>query len=192
MSAGRNLITLFSSVNNLSRSFSSLRPRRLRTMHRAHRANAAHAHARRIDTHRTNSAHASIGAACSDSIASARDATTVIATTANGMHATCEGIAHVAANRCRFSRRTSAFARKLRELFATFRLASRPPRRAMRRRAGRTHEGHGLAQHTSHHRQPAKKNPRRFRRGFRHAHGNAISVLRFPAARHIRRGRTGR
>lgn len=182
VSAGRNLITLFSSVNNLSRSFPSPCARRACTTRHSRRDNATRARVRRIDARCTNVAHASGGAAHSDSRECAHNATSIIATIANDIGTTCEGAARVVANQRRISRRTSAFARKLRELSAAFRLAARPPRRAMRRRAGRTRQGNDLARDASRRRQPARKNPRRFRRGFRATHGNAISALRFPAA----------
>lgn len=182
MSAGRNLITLFSSVNNLSRSFSPLRSRRVRTTRRAQRANAARAPARRLDTHRTNATQASIGAACSDPGAHAQSAAIAIATIAIDMHATREGIALAVAAGRRISRRTSAFARKLRELSVALHLDARRLRHANTLRASRRRRaGRRIPR-----RQPARKNPRRFRRGFGRAHGSAISGLRFPAARRIR------
>ncbi len=166
MSAGRNLITLFSSVNNLSRSFPSPCARRTCTTRRSRRDNAMRARARRIDARYANVAHASGGAAHSDSCACARNATSIIATIASGIGATCEGAARVVANRRRISRRTSAFARKLRELSAAIHHA-RGVGSAHRAGVRTALHGHdGAAEDAPATGRRARKNPRRFRRGF--------------------------
>ncbi len=136
MSAGRNLITLFSSVNNLSRSFSSPRSRVVHPTRRHQRLHACHARTGRMDARQANAAHASAGAACSNSSKRRQAVADAIAVLAWCTHATSFDGAHGDATRCRISRYTSAFARKLRELFAPVahraRSCGMPPQRSFR------------------------------------------------------------
>lgn len=117
-SAGRNLITLFSGVNNLSRSFSTPRVRYVQPMARMRRQ--CMRAARRYDAHRCSSdrLHASIGAACSDTAMASTLHARAMSRIARRACTTSAANARMPHRRHRISRRTNAFARKVRELFA--------------------------------------------------------------------------
>ncbi len=118
-SAGRNLITLFSGVNNLSRSFSTPRVRYVQPMARMRRQ--CMRAARRCDAHRCSSdrLHASIGAACSDTAMASTLHARAMSRIARRACTTSAAKARIPHRRHRISRRTNAFARKVRELFRT-------------------------------------------------------------------------
>lgn len=143
MSAGRNLITLFSGVNNLSRSFLATFRRCPRAMRRTRRASPRRTRIAHACAHPTHRLHASIGAACSNSTTCSHDASRRPTTHRRCARTTRGAVVQSFDAGSRISRRTSAFARKLRELFGA-------------------HSPSPCAPQPSR----AMKNPRRFRRGF--------------------------
>lgn len=116
MSAGRNLITLFSGVNNLSRSFFPALRRGVRATHGSRHPSPHRTHATHARTHHTHRLRASAGAGCSTSTLHACDASPLATSHRGRARAAGFAVVHPFAEGHRFSRRTSAFARKLREL----------------------------------------------------------------------------
>lgn len=181
-SAGRNLITLFSSVNNLSRSFSTPRRRHARRMPPTHRQCMRARRLRDARRRRSNRLHASIGAACSDATKASMLHARVASGAARRACTTSAAKARMPHHRRRISRRTNAFARKVRELFR----ADGPPRCHASGAGG--DRGTPSAAPDAGKKKPAAFPPRVFGSVAR----GALSGLRFPAARRTRPGPAAR
>ena len=134
MSAGRNLITLFSGVNNLSRSFFQVRSRQPRAAPASQCIDARNARITRMRACESDCLRASSSAARSDSTPNGNEAMHVIATPVRHAATTPDDEVNDIAERRLISRRTSAFARKLRELFRGH-------------RSPRGHRGHARRKH---------------------------------------------
>lgn len=182
MSAGRNLITLFSSVNNLSRSFFPWRARTLRTSPCSHRVRACHPRARCNDTHQVDATHASNGAACSDSHDSHAESRTSSRYSPGarvrrsstgrvplrfdaGFRVAQVRLRENCANFPRPSAARAALAARIAQVFALCRMTTKASRKMRRQPVGGQEKTRGVSA-----------------AGFRVRAGRAISALRFPAA----------